>query len=111
LPGAEGTAVDGYRIHMGRTSGPDTARPVVRLAEGPDGAVSADGRVIGCYLHGIFGADGFRSAFLAALGVASDLAYEARVEATLDALADHLEAAVDVEQVLAIARSRAAATA
>jgi len=108
LPGAEGVPVDGYRIHMGRTTGPDTARPVVRLEEGPDGAISPDGRVIGCYLHGIFGADAFRAAFLGALGTVSDLAYEARVEATLDALADHLEAAVDTEALLAIAQRRTA---
>jgi adenosylcobyric acid synthase len=109
LAGAEGVAVEGYRIHMGRTGGPDTVRPVVRLDEGPDGAVSADGRVVGCYLHGIFGADAFRSAFLAALGTASDLAYEARVEATLDALADHLEASVDVERLFAIAQKKISA--
>jgi adenosylcobyric acid synthase len=107
LPGAEGIAVDGYRIHMGRTEGPDTARPLVRLAEGVDGAISAEGRVMGCYLHGMFGADAFRSAFLGALGVASDLAYEARVDATLDALADHLEAAVDTGALIAIAQNRA----
>jgi adenosylcobyric acid synthase len=108
LPGAGEVPVEGYRIHMGRTRGPDTARPVVRLAEGPDGAVSPDGRVMGCYLHGLFAADGFRRAFLAALGVASGLAYEARVEATLEALADHLEAAVDTERLLSVAQNRSA---
>jgi adenosylcobyric acid synthase len=108
LPGAGEVPVEGYRIHMGRTRGPDTARPVVRLSEGPDGAVSPDGRVMGCYLHGLFAADGFRRAFLAALGVASGLAYEARVDATLEALADHLEAAVDTERLLDVAQKRSA---
>ena len=106
LPGADNVPVHGYRIHMGRTTGPDTARPVVQLDEGPDGAISPDGRVMGCYLHGIFGADLFRGAFLGALGAASDLAYEARVDATLDALADHLATSVDVDRLLRIAQNR-----
>ncbi len=107
LPGTCGVAVSGYRIHMGRTEGPDRARPVVRLAEGEDGARSADGRVLGTYLHGLFAGDAFRRGFLGALGVASSLAYEAQVEATLDALADHVAAAVDVDALLAIAQRRA----
>lgn len=111
LPGAADVPVEGYRIHMGRTRGPDTVRPVVRLEEGPDGAISPDGRVIGCYLHGIFGADAFRAAFLSALGTLSDLSYEARVEATLDALADHLAASVDTSRLLAIAQKRRASAA
>ena len=39
-------------------------------------------------------------------GIASSLAYEARIEEALDALADHLEAHLDIEQILKIARSR-----
>ena len=41
----------------------------------PDGATSADGRVMGCYLHGIFASDDFRRAFLKRLkpDFASDL--------------------------------------
>jgi adenosylcobyric acid synthase len=34
------------------------------------------------------------------------LAYEARIEKALDALAAHLEAHLDIEQILRIARSR-----
>ena len=62
-----GEAVSGYEMHMGRTTGPDTARPLVTLASGPDGARSGNGRVMGCYLHGLFAADGFRRAFLGRL--------------------------------------------
>ena len=99
-----GAAVSGYEIHLGRTSGPDTARPVVDLDGRPDGAHSADGLVAGTYLHGIFASDDFRRAFLVALGAApSDLRYEAEVEATLDALAAHLERHIDVDALLAIA--------
>jgi adenosylcobyric acid synthase len=60
--------------------------------------------VAGTYVHGIFAADGFRRAYLAGLGAAaSDVAYEAGVEATLDALAEHLERHVDIDAVLRIA--------
>ena len=34
---------------------------------GTTGAVTADGRVQGCYLHGLFAADAFRTAWLAGL--------------------------------------------
>jgi adenosylcobyric acid synthase len=105
LPGGE--AVAGYEMHMGRTQGADTARPWVELADGrTDGAVSADGRVMACYVHGLFASDDFRHAFLGRIrdGRAGTLAYEAGVEATLDKLAAHLEAHLDIEALLAIAR-------
>jgi len=105
---ASGLPVRGYEMHLGRTDGPATARPMLRLGEREDGAVSADGRIAGCHLHGLFAADAFRRAFLARLGGAGDAAldYEARVEATLDALAAHLEASLDVNRLLEIARAR-----
>ena len=56
-----GEPVRGYEIHMGRTAGPGLARPMLRDGAAADGAVSADGRVMGCYLHGILAADGFRA--------------------------------------------------
>ncbi|KAF0122285.1 MAG: adenosylcobyric acid synthase [Xanthobacteraceae bacterium] len=98
--------VSGYEIHLGRTSGPDCLRPLLDIDGQMDGAASADGRVSGCYVHGLFGSDGFRKAFLAGFGRSSALAYEMGVEATLDALADHCEAHLDLDRVLAIARSR-----
>ena len=49
-----GAPVAGYEMHMGRTSGPAAARPLLRLEGGADGAVSADGRIAGCNLHGLF---------------------------------------------------------
>ncbi len=80
---------------------------MLRLGDREDGAVSPDGRVLGCYLHGLFASDDFRRAFLARLRPdrASDLAYEAQVERTLDALADHLEAHLDLDALLAAASS------
>jgi len=99
-----GDRVTGYEIHLGRTEGPDRARPWLTLDGRPEGAASADGRVRGCYLHGLFAADGFRAAYLRELGhVAPGYAYEAGVEAALDALAAHLEAHLDVDGLLALA--------
>ena len=101
-----GAALQGYEMHVGATTGPARERPFLEIAGRPEGAVSEDGRVIGCYLHGLFAADGFRHAFLARLKqrAASGLAYDAQVEATLDALAEHLERHADLEGILAAAR-------
>src|SRR5690606_31945307 len=52
--------LEGYEIHVGRTTGADSARPFAMLDGKPDGATSADGRIIGTYLHGVFGPDEFR---------------------------------------------------
>ncbi len=102
-----GEAVAGYEIHLGQTAGPDCARPMLDLAGRPDGAISPDGRIAGCYLHGLFAADRFRRAYLAALGAApSDVAYSAGVERALDALADHVERSLDLDAILEIARRR-----
>jgi adenosylcobyric acid synthase len=102
---ASGAAVRGYEMHLGITAGEGLERPMLRLGDRADGAVSADGRVAGCYLHGLFAGDEFRRAFLARLGAApGDLAYEALVDDTLDRLADHLAAHLDLDAILAAAR-------
>ncbi|MBI2978559.1 MAG: cobyric acid synthase, partial [Rhodospirillales bacterium] len=101
-----GAAVTGYEMHIGRTEGPDCARPWLTLEDGRgEGARSADGRVMGTYLHGLFAADAFRHAFLKRLrgGGFEGFAYEVRIEATLDALARHLEAHLDLDALLAAA--------
>jgi adenosylcobyric acid synthase len=103
---ADGAPFAGYEMHMGATEGPDRARPFARLADGsPEGAVSADGRVIGTYVHGLFADDRQRAAWLArfAAGGAS-VAYEAQVEETLDRLAEHLARHVDLDRLLTLAR-------
>ncbi len=104
---ATGATLLGYEMHMGQTRGPDCARPFAKVEGNPDGARSADGRVAGSYLHGLFATDSFRHAYLAQLGAQGALAdYDSLVERTLDALADHLAAHLDIERVLQIARSR-----
>jgi adenosylcobyric acid synthase len=103
---ASGSTVAGYEIHIGRTEGADRARPLFRIEGADEGAQSPDGRVAGAYLHGLFSADEFRRAFLDGLGSpASGLIYEAEIDATLDRLADHLEAHLDLDGLLAVARA------
>ncbi|MEO1472002.1 MAG: cobyric acid synthase, partial [Pseudomonadota bacterium] len=102
---ASGHAVEGYEIHIGRTDGPGRARPFLEIDGRPEGAVTPDGRVAGAYLHGLFTADAFRSAWLADLGApAGGDAYAEGVEATLDALAEHMEHWLDLDALLAVAR-------
>lgn len=103
---ATGTAIEGYEIHLGRSEGRDCARPVVTIDGRPDGASTVDGRVQGTYVHGLFTGDAFRKAWLGNLGIASSLAYASQIETALDALADHLEAHLDIDAILSIARSR-----
>jgi adenosylcobyric acid synthase len=101
---ATGETITGYEIHLGRTEGPDCVRPLIHLDGRSDGARSEDGLVSGTYVHGVFGEDGFRRRFMASLGApASTLRYEALVERTLDRLAAHLEAHVDIDALLRIA--------
>jgi adenosylcobyric acid synthase len=100
-----GAPFSGYEMHIGRTNGADCARPLLRFADGRiDGAISADGRVMGGYVHGLFADDAQRAAWLASLGARSELAYESQVDETLDALAAHLAAHVDLDALLRLAR-------
>ena len=101
----DGAPFAGYEMHMGVTEGPDCARPFARLADGsPEGAVSADGRVLGTYVHGLFADDQQRAAWLARIKGTANIAYDALIERTLDALAAHLDAHLDLDRLLTLAR-------
>ena len=102
---ASGLSVNGYEIHMGRTSGPDTERPLLSLPDGPDGARSGDGRFSGCYLHGLFANDEFRAMWMSQFGEieVSGLNYEMQVDNALDELADGLKSSLDVERLFSLA--------
>jgi adenosylcobyric acid synthase len=101
---ADGVGFVGYEMHVGTTTG--DAPPLLRMADGrTDGAVSPDGLVAGCYVHGLFAADAQRAAWLRLLGGApAPRRHEAEIEATLDALAAHLEQHMDIGRLLALAR-------
>jgi adenosylcobyric acid synthase len=102
---SDGAPFAGYEMHMGVTIGLDCARPFARLADGaPDGAISPDGRVVGTYVHGLFADDRQRAAWLARFGGAASIAYDDLVERTLDALAAHLAAHLDLDRLLTLAQ-------
>jgi adenosylcobyric acid synthase len=98
--------VTGYEMHMGRTEGPDTAHPFIAIGTRFDGAIAGDGRIMGCYVHGMFASDAFRHGFLNRIkGRARGLAdYKSSVEDALDAIAGHLEDALDIDRLFEAAR-------
>lgn len=101
-----GARLAGYEMHIGRTVGPATERPLVQLDDGrSDGAISSNGHVCGTYVHGLFSSDECRAAWLVALGATPGKhSHEAMVEAALDTLAEHIETHVDVQRLLTLAR-------
>jgi adenosylcobyric acid synthase len=103
---ADGAPFAGYEMHLGRTYGPGCDRPMLVFDDGRrDGAVSPDGRVRGCYVHGLFSDPAQRTALIARLGgTGSGLSYEASVEDALDAVAAHLAAHIDLDRLLSLAR-------
>ena len=101
-----GVELSGYEIHMGFTDGPDCARPMVDFDGRLDGAISRNGNVRGCYLHGLFTSDGYRKKLLKQHGFMADegVSYKASVEIALDELADAMEQYIDIDGLLEIAR-------
>lgn len=101
----EGAPFSGYEMHVGLSEGPALARPLLRFSDGSlDGARSPDGRIAGCYVHGLFSDDHQRGAWLRRLGgEGGTFAYEAVVEETLDAFAAHLAAHLDMGAIGRIA--------
>lgn len=100
-----GAPISGYHMHMGTTTGADSVRPFARTENGADGARSANGRVMGTYMHGLFAADQFRRDFLSRHGAITkaDLDYETSIDQVLDDLAAHLEQHLDLDALLALA--------
>jgi adenosylcobyric acid synthase len=103
-----GETLRGYEIHMGRTSLGSGARPLFRLRRlgaadwHDDGALSADGRVFGTYLHGLFDNDGFRRALLDAHreeAAEAGSTFEERKQEGYDRLADLLRRSLDLTAV------------
>jgi adenosylcobyric acid synthase len=103
---ADGSPLAGYEMHMGKTEGADRARAFAHLADGsPEGAVSADGRVMGTYIHGLFADDRQRASWLARFAAGpTTVVYEALIDDTLDGLAAHLAKHIDLDRLLRLAR-------
>ena len=102
-----GAPLSGYHMHLGETAGPDLKRPFAHIDGQPEGAMSADGLVMGTYLHGLFAADDFRGQFIGAIGaeIEQRINYEARIEQVLDRLASHLETHLDLDALIGLART------
>ncbi len=100
---AGGARFEGYEMHVGRTTG--AISPMLAFDDGvTDGAVSADGRVRGAYVHGLFDRAEARAALLAELGAASDgLDQALRVDQALDEIAAMLEQSFDIPALAALA--------
>ncbi|MEL7218245.1 MAG: cobyric acid synthase CobQ, partial [Pseudomonadota bacterium] len=100
-------SLEGYEIHSGRSQGPALDHPFCTFDDGAqDGAVAKGGQIVGTYLHGVFASDAFRQEWLASIreGRVSAVNYEETVESALDELADGLEASLNIDAILAMAR-------
>lgn len=117
LAGCRGLPVAGYEIHMGQSEGPSAPQSgafrITQTSQGPadypDGALSADGRILGTYIHGLFDSAPFRQAFLAALGrqprrIGEDDAPRVAhsLEEGFDRLAALLRQHLDIERLKAV---------
>jgi adenosylcobyric acid synthase len=100
-------ALRGYQIHLGRTDGPDCLRPFTLIDGRSDGAISADGRIAGTYLHRLFDSDAYRGRLFESFGLnGNTLDYRAEVDAALDAIAEELEAVLDRNWLASILQVR-----
>ncbi len=109
VPGLIGETLSGYEIHSGRTNSRSSWLARIETDNssnllGQDGAHSRHGQVWGCYLHGLFDNDPFRSAWLRKLGATTffsdSSSGRASIELSLDRLADAFEKHVDFDQIM-----------
>lgn len=90
--------VRGYEIHCGVSRGAALDHPASILVGGQaDGACSADNRILGSYLHGLFDEPQALSALLAWAGLRDPVPFDIRLEreASIDRLADAVEQHLD----------------
>lgn len=94
--------IEGYEIHMGETQSQtqwlEIASRNGEQVSVKDGSVSSNGKIWGCYLHGLFANDSFRHAWLTRLGWSGQVASQsARFEESLEKLADAVEGALNMK--------------
>jgi adenosylcobyric acid synthase len=104
-----GDRISGYEIHMGQTASPQPWLRIItrggQAAQFDDGTVRSDGKVWGCYIHGLFSNAALRRAWLTGLGwrgADAALPPMTDLQTSLDRLADHVEASLDMRQLESI---------
>ena len=115
LAALQNQAIQGYEIHMGRTTSQQpwleiSRRNGMRLAVA-DGAVTATGKIWGCYLHGLFTNASLRRAWLTSLGWHGEpeqTSASLHMQAMLDTVASHVEASLDMGRLETIIWGHAA---
>ena len=95
----------GYEIHVGNTSGRDCDRPLTYAGDQKGGAKSANGRIEGSYIHGLFSNDVYRRDWILRAGadVQNSVSYKGSVEAAIDEFADAMESDLNVDALLGCA--------
>lgn len=91
--------VSGYEIHMGQTTLGSGAKEFISGDGRTLGAVSADGKIVGTYVHGLLYAGEFRATYIkAALNLkGARVNHLDRINTNLDTVAHALETCLDVE--------------
>ena len=100
----EGAPVSGYEIHHGISQGAALQRPLAHIDNQPEGAMSADGQIIGTYLHGLFDTPTACAALLRWAGVRDVAAhnYPQLREQGITRLADMVEQHLDMQRIVAL---------
>jgi adenosylcobyric acid synthase len=95
-----GSRISGYEIHMGQTQSSSSWLSIqqrnhqdVTLS---DGAINTEGRIWGCYIHGLFHNRDFRRAWLTSLGWQITEIPNISLDNAFDRLADRVEAHLDI---------------
>ena len=104
LPGQQKVSITGYEIHAGITSGKALASTLIDLGNHQDGVMSADGQIMGSYLHGIFDHSEACRAILewAGLKGVEIPDYNSIREHGIDRIADAIEAHINMEKITEI---------
>ena len=100
-----GATVAGYEIHNGTTTFHKHYVPAINFGHSTDGAVSEDGLLMGCYLHGLFESPDACAAILSWAGLADcglTVNYRTIRDIAVNRLADSVEHYLDTERLTQI---------